>query len=163
MRPTFLHQRALPALDAAAAWARERSRREQVLLAFFGGLLGVAVFWYALVQPMLLAREAAIARITSYEAIKARLGGGATVATAAEAGALDAMVRSQAAAFSLTPTTLETQGRDVAVTIVDARYDSVIPWLAALESSDRAMLGEVRIQRRSAPGVVNVQLKVRPE
>lgn len=160
MTRTLLH-RARPAYEAAAVWVRERSRREQALLAFFGGLLAVMLFWFALVQPLLLARSSAIARVDAYETIKARLGSGGTVSPMAATERLDGAVRSRALTFGLTPASAQMEGRDVVVTLTDARFDSVAPWLAALESTDGLMLSEVDIQRRAGPGMVSVQLRAR--
>ena len=47
------------------------------------------------------------------------------------------------------------------VTVTEARYDSVIPWLAGLEASG-ATLSSVRIDRGSQAGAVNVSVRVQP-
>ena len=47
------------------------------------------------------------------------------------------------------------------MTVTEARYDSVVPWLAGLEAAG-ATLSSVRIDRGSQPGAVNVSVRVQP-
>ena len=42
-----------PALDNAAAWMASRSRREQAMIAFLGGLIVIAIVWLAILRPLL--------------------------------------------------------------------------------------------------------------
>lgn len=161
MKQPALLSRATPALDAASAWMAGRSRREQILLVGLGVLLAAALLWLAILRPLLDARQAAIDRIAAYETVMVRVrsAGGAVGATAQPlTGPLETAIPTQAAAFGVIPTVAVTaDGADV--TINEARYDSIAPWLAGLEASG-AVLSSVRIERGGQPGMVNVSLKV---
>ena len=150
-----------PALDSAAAWMASRSRREQALIAFLGGVLIIAVVWLALLRPLLDARATAIGRIAAYEQVMVdvRAAGGAVAAPAAGlSGPLPTAIPTQAATFGIVPTV---SGDDASaeVSVTGARYDAVIPWLAALEASG-ATLSSVNIRRGASEGVVDVTLRV---
>ena len=150
-----------PALDSAAAWMASRSRREQALIAFLGGVLVIAVVWLALLRPLRDARATAVGRIAAYEQVMVdvRAAGGAVAApSAALSGPLQTAIPTQAATFGIVPTVT---GDDVSaeVSVTGARYDAVIPWLAGLEASG-ATLSSVNIRRGAAEGVVDVTLRV---
>lgn len=149
-----------PALDNAAAWMASRSRREQAMIAFLGGLIVIAVVWLALLRPLLGARATAIGRIAAYEQVMVdvRTAGGVVGPTASLSGPLQESIPVQAATFGIVPTiTGDDSSADVSVT--GARYDAVIPWLAALEASG-ATLSSVNIRRGASEGVVDVTLRV---
>lgn len=150
-----------PALDSAAAWMASRSRREQALIAFLGGVLVIAVVWLALLRPLLDARATAVGRIAAYEQVMVdvRAAGGAVAAPAAAlSGPLPTAIPTQAATFGIVPTVI---GDDASaeVSVTGARYDAVIPWLASLEASG-ATLSSVNIRRGASEGVVDVTLRV---
>ncbi|WP_298160965.1 type II secretion system protein GspM [Brevundimonas sp.] len=150
-----------PALDSAAAWMAARSRREQVMIAFLGGLIVIAVVWLAILRPLLDARTTAIGRIAAYEQVLVDVrtaGGAVTTSTPALSGPLPEAIPVQAATFGIVPTvTGDASSAEVSVT--GARYDAVIPWLAALEASG-ATLSSVTIRRAASEGVVDVTLRV---
>lgn len=149
-----------PALDNAAAWMASRSRREQAMIAFLGGLIVIAVVWLALLRPLLGARATAIGHIAAYEQVMVdvRTAGGVVGPTASLSGPLQESIPVQAATFGIVPTITGDDGSaDVSVT--GARYDAVIPWLAALEASG-ATLSSVNIRRGASEGVVDVTLRV---
>ena len=150
-----------PALDNAVVWMAGRSRREQVMIAFLGGLVLIAVVWLLLLRPLLDARATAIGRIAAYEQVMVdvRTSGGAVAApTTALSGPLQTAIPTHAATFGLTPTvTGDDASAEVGVT--GARYDAVIPWLASLEASG-ATLSSVNIRRGGSEGVVDVSLRV---
>lgn len=163
MRRTILLARATPAIQAADAWIRQRSRREQVLIAFFGGFLLLTLFWFAVPRPLLEARAEALSRIETYEAIKARVrnAGPGTVGRAVlPEGPIEAALAAQAATFALTPGGVTRDGDAVVVALANARYDSVIPWLASLEGAGVEIV-RVRMTRQPVAGMVDVELRVR--
>ena len=149
-----------PALDNAAVWMAGRSRREQAMIAFLGGLIVVAVVWLAILRPLFDARATAIGRIAAYEQVMVdvRTAGGVVAPTSSLTGPLQTAIPLQAATFGIVPTiTGDDSSADVSVT--GARYDAVIPWLAALEASG-ATLSSVNIKRGASEGVVDVSLRV---
>lgn len=150
-----------PALDRAAAWMVSRSRREQALIAFLGGVLVIALLWLAVLRPLLDARAAAIARIAAYEQVMVdvRAAGGAVAPTTAGlSGPLQSAIPTQAATFGIIPT-ISGDDASAEVSVAGARYDAVIPWLAALEGSG-VTLSNVNIRRGASDGVVDVTLSV---
>ena len=154
--------RTTPAMQAALAWGRERSRREQILIAFFGGFLALTLFWFAIPRPLLEARATALSRIETYETIKARVaaaGPGAASRVAPASGPIESVITARAAQFGLSPSVERADG-GLVVTVSDARYDSVIPWLAALEGEQGAVLSRVRMERGATPGVVNLEFRI---
>lgn len=160
MKPPALLDRATPAFAAAADWMAGRSRREQILLTGLGGLLLVAGLWLLILQPLLDASAAAVSRIAAYETLMVRVRTAGSIGPAVQplAGPLETALPAQAATFGVTPT-VTADGQGVAVTLTEARYDSVIAWLAALEASG-ADLSSVRMERGAQPGVVNASLSV---
>lgn len=150
-----------PALDSAAVWMASRSRREQAMLAFLGGLLVIAIVWLGILRPLLDARATAIGRIAAYEQVMVDVrtaGGLVSAPTAALSGPLQTAIPTHAATFGITPTV---SGDDASaeVGVTGARYDAVIPWLASLEASG-ATLSSVNIRRGTSEGVVDVTLRV---
>lgn len=160
MKPPVLLDRAAPAFAFAAGWMAGRSRREQILLAVLGGFLVVAGLWLLILQPLLDARAMAVSRIAAYETLMVRVRTAGSVGPAVQplSGPLEAALPAQAAPFGVTPT-VAADGDGVTVKVTEARYDSVVAWLAALESSG-GVLSSVRIERGAEPGVVNATLSV---
>lgn len=150
-----------PALDSAAAWMASRSRREQVMIAVLGGVLVIAIVWLAVLRPLLDARATAIGRITAYEQVMVDVraaGSAVSTSTAALSGPLQEAIPVQAATFGIVPTVTGADG-SAEVNVTGARYDAVVPWLAALEASG-ATLSSVNIRRGASEGVVDVTLRV---
>lgn len=149
-----------PAFAAAAGWMAARSRREQVMIAVLGGLVLIAVLWLAILRPLLDARATAVTRITAYEQVMVdiRTAGAIQPQAAPLSGPLQGAIPAQAATFGIAPTVT---GDDATaeVSATGARYDAVIPWLAALEGSG-ATLSSVQIRRGASEGLVDVSLRV---
>ena len=160
MSRTVIPARATPAFASAAAWWAGRSRREQALISVLGGLLVVALLWLVMLQPLLEARAAAIGRISAYETVMVRVRTAGPLGPSVQplTGPLESAIPTQAATFGVIPT-VTADGDAASVTVTEARYDSVVPWLAGLEASG-ATLSSVRIERGGQPGVVNVTLRV---
>ncbi|MFY7851637.1 MAG: type II secretion system protein GspM, partial [Brevundimonas sp.] len=136
MKAPVLMTRPVPGLDAAAAWYAARSQREQILLAGLGVLLAGTVLWLLMLRPLLEARTASVARIAAYEEVmvRVRTAGPPGPMVAGLDGPLETAIPNQAATFGVVPTV--TMDGDVAtVTVSEGRYDSLIPWLSALETS----------------------------
>ncbi len=163
MKPPAVLDRASPALASAAGWMASRSRREQILIAVLGGFVTVAALWLLILRPLLEARTTAVDRIAAYETVMVRVrtaGGTAGPMAQTLTGPLETAIPIQAATFGIVPT-VTSDGDAVAVTVTEARYDSLAPWLAALEASG-ASLSSVRIERGNQPGLVNLFLRVEP-
>ena len=161
MRRPLTLANASPAMAAAVTWTRERSRREQVLIAFFGGFLLLTLFWFAILRPLLGVREDAITRIAAYESIQTRVANAGTMTPgmALPDGPLESVIVIQSAPFGVTPSNIVVEGDGVVVTLTGARYDSVIPWLASLEGSG-LVIGELRMTRAAAEGTIDATMTV---
>lgn len=160
----LLLTRATPAFEAASVWMAARSRREQVLIAVGGGFVAVVLLWLLILRPLLDMRETSIARIAAYEQVMVRVRtGGPPTGPAAPplSGPLEQAIPTQAAAFGIVPASVTPEGEAAVVTLAEARYDSVVPWLAGLEASG-ATLSSVRIDRGTQPGAVNVTVRIDP-
>lgn len=152
-----------PALASAIDWTQARSRREQAMIAFLGGLLIVLVLWFGILRPLLEMRQTAIDRIAAYEAIQTRLASGPVVATgtALPDGPLESVLASQSAGFGITPTGIAPEGDKARVTLTAVRYDALVPWLAALEGSGQIIVEQLRVSRAATEGTVDATMTVR--
>lgn len=158
--------RALPAVERANVWLADRSERERLLLIFLAILGIAAIGWYGIIQPLLTARQTAFARIELYEGLQARLRATPTgVAPAPGAvltsGPLDQAIRQAAAEHALSAQVTGDAGR-TSVTIAGARFDSVVPFVRALESGG-VIIDDLRMEATDQPGLINLTLTaVRP-
>lgn len=161
MRRPLTLAAASPAVAAAVIWARERSRREQILIAFFSGFLILLLFWFGVLRPLMGVRENAIDRIAAYESIQARIANAGTLQAGATLpdGPLESVVAIHSATFGITPANIAVEGEGVAVTLTGARYDSLIPWLASLEGSG-VEIGDLRMTRAAVEGQVDATMTV---
>lgn len=153
--------RALPVVERANVWLSGRSERERLMLLVLAVLGILAVGWYGVVQPLLLARQAAVARIELYEGLQARLRAsppGSVPAPGAGpvTGPLDEAARQAAAAQGLTAD-ISGDAEQVAVTIANARFDSAVPFVRALEGGG-AVIDDLRMETASQPGLINLTL-----
>lgn len=153
--------RALPAVERGNAWLAERSARERLMLLVLAVLGVVAVGWYGVVQPLLIARQTAVARIELYEGLQARLRAappGAAPAPGAVplTGPLDAAARQAAAAQGLSAEVTGDADR-VSVVVANARFDSAVPFVRALESGG-AVVDDLRMETAGQPGLITLTL-----
>ncbi len=145
----------------ASAWLAARTPRERVLL---GGaaLLAIVVVLVALVwRPLLATRSAALADIRTYEAVTAqiRAGGPRLAQRAAQSRTPPATFVTQSAAQAgLVIRRLEPEGGRIQATLEDAEFDKVMGWLERLEREGGLGIAALKLERRPAPGTVNVQL-----
>lgn len=155
MSSSLLSRLRSPALASAQAWFETRSSREQALLGVLGALAIATVLWFGLFGPLFGVRAEAKARIAAYEALKTRLKSGVTPGQPITTGDLTSVINVTAANAALTVTGFD-KG---AVTIREARYESVVAWLAALEASG-VTIQSLSMTPGAAPGQVNLRLQV---
>lgn len=155
-----------PVHRAALAWIESRSLREQRLLQVMGALLVLAVAWYGVALPLMRAREAATARIETAARLQSRVlsaPAGASAGAAAPAaieGGLAEVVTQRAAAVGLATAAVEESGDALSFSIDNARYDAVIPFVAALEGVDGAVIQSLSIEAAGPPGLVRVRMQM---
>lgn len=156
-----VRSRAAPAVERANAWLDSRSQRERVLLIALA-MLGIAVLgWYGIIQPLLVARQTAVERIELYESLQARLRAAPSGAAPAPgavlvSGPLDQAVRQAAMAQALTAQITGDADR-VSVAVSGARFDSVVPFVRAVESGG-ATVNDLRMETAGQPGLINLTL-----
>ena len=156
-----VRSQAAPVLDRANEWLTGRSERERLLL-FVLAMLGIgAIGWYAIVQPLMIARQTAIERIALYEGLQVRLraapvGAANTPGAAPITGPLDAAVRKAAVESALTAQITGDADR-VTVVITGARFDGAVPFVRALESGG-AVVDDLRMETGGQPGLINLTL-----
>lgn len=151
----------LPVVKRAHAWLAERSARERTMLLILGGLGIVAVGWYGVVQPLVVARQTAVARIELYESLQARLraapaGAPSAPGAAPVTGPLDEAARQVAAAHALTAEVVGDPDR-ISVTLRNARFDSAVAFVDALERGG-STVDDLRMEAVGQPGLINLTL-----
>jgi general secretion pathway protein M len=141
-------------------WWSERSLREQVLVGAFAALAIFALLIVAIIRPLQSARAAALSDIRSADMLAARVtAAGPAIATQARmrSGTSSAIVTDSVAAAGLSVQRIEPEGGRLRVVLGDASFDTVLRWVADVEASSNLRVGEARIERRPAPGIVSAQ------
>lgn len=141
------------------SWWTERSLREQVLL---GGLAaaGILALLLAILAPLRQERLDSLADIRAAALLEARLRAGGDIAAIGKfrSGTASAIVTDSTAAAKITVQQVEPQGADLRVTLADSPFDSVITWIADVESTSNLRLRSAQIERRGAAGFVSATL-----
>ena len=160
-----IHQRTFPAVARTRVWLDGRSARERALLGVLVFCAGVALVWYGMLGPLLSANATARDRIALYEQLQARLRitpGGAASATSgptmADDAALDQAIRRVAAELGLNPE-VSADGDRVRVTVANARFDSALPFVQAIERGG-AVVVAMRMDATDQAGLVNLTMTV---
>lgn len=150
-----------------ARWWRERSAREQVLLAVMGALLALVLAWLLIARPLAAliasaeAREAAAAEALGAaraRADRAALAGGAAVASAPLP--IDSLIARTAtdAGFATARVTARGPAR-AHLTIEAARPQALFAWLADLQA--RGIVVEALRAEAGADRTVRVEAELR--
>lgn len=139
-----------------APWWRERSQREQCLLAIMAGLLLVVGLWLGVLRPVAAARDAAAARLALAETQLGEVRAMTEPMRRAEAQArpqaqapLIEQVRRRIADAGLTAERIEAAGDGVAVRIAAVKPVAILRWLAQAESVDGMVVEQLQISRNS--------------
>lgn len=145
-------------------WWSGRSVRERLLL---GGLLAAATAYLVVVgaaQPMLAARDEAVASIARSDAALARLAALPEPGDRQEDGASDipvtVVVTRTANELGLTIRRIEPEGAGARLSIENADFNAVVTWIAELEIENGLRVVAVEMDRRPDPGIVNATLSV---
>ncbi|GGE79755.1 MULTISPECIES: type II secretion system protein GspM [Sphingomonas] len=155
-----------PYVVRGRSWWMDRSPRERVMLAVLGGVAVIALMLVLVVKPLQAARGQALADIRTYETLSAGLvaaGPAVRPAGTARTGPVAQILTTTAAGFGLTVQRVEPEGGRTRVVMDGVPYDATIRWLADLETGGGVTLAELRLDRGTAPGTVNVQLVVQGE
>jgi len=125
----------------ALLWWSGRSGREQVLLGIMGALIGLLLFWLAIIRPIDNAKAGALQRLDVATDAAGRVAAVADgvrqarrQAPASLAAALPVAVGQAAEAAGFTLSRLDAQGPDrVVIGISTARSPALFGWLATLQ------------------------------
>lgn len=125
-------------------WWRDRSRREQILLAIMAGMVAIVILWLGMLRPLAGASDRAAARHASAISALGEVRSLTGAIRAAEARrrpgndtpALE-RVRASASAAGLTLDTLESDGAgQVNLRITAIKPAPLLRWIADLEARD---------------------------
>jgi general secretion pathway protein M len=154
-------------IEAAIArfdgWWSGLTQRERVLVAVMAGLIGVVVLVYGVVRPLQDARASARADIRTYETLNARIRAAGTLQPQGErrTGSPAEIVGAAAQAQALQPV-IETTPDGVRATLIEARYDAVLNWIAEVSRSSGLAATRVEMVRRPEPGMVQAAVDFVP-
>ncbi len=125
-------------------WWRDRSPREQVLLALLAGLLGIVTLWFGVLRPLADAGDRAAARHATAVSALAEVRSLTGAIRAAEARRRPASgtpllerIRASASAAGFAPETLESNGAgEVSLRIAAIKPMPLLRWIADMEARD---------------------------
>ncbi len=144
-------------------WWTERSLREQILVGTFAALAIFAVLVIAIIRPLQSVRADALVDIRNADMLAARVtsaGPALAMQTRMRRGTSSAIVTESIAAAGLSVQRIEPESGQLRVVLGDASFDAVLRWVADIEASSNLRVGEARIERRTAPGIVSAQFLV---
>lgn len=145
-------------------WFNGRAAREQVLILIggatalvYGGFVGV---WH----PLSALRAAALADISRFEAIAARVSAaGPNLSSVGENGAGQpsaTLITDSATAVGLVIRRLEPEGERTRIEIEEADFTVLVDWLSLLEQDHSLRVATIELDRRPAPGLVSARISV---
>lgn len=143
------------------AWYRDRSRREQVLIAGAAILAALVLVVAVVVRPLQSARASAIRDIQTYDTLLARVRAAGPRLEAGRgelSGSPTAIATASADRFGLSIRSMEPQGAGLLVNFDAVRFDAVVQWIALVEHDSRLHVGTAKFDRMPAPGLVSAQI-----
>ena len=154
-----------PLISRARTWWDDRAPRERSLLLVLATILLLWGSWAGIWLPLQQARTAAQSEIRLYTELATRLRtAGPTLQTPA-AGT----IRSQPVQMIVTITAsesalqirqIEQQGEVTRVVLQTVDFNRLVQWLDRLERDAGVTVAAGRIERQTAPGVVNARLSL---
>jgi general secretion pathway protein M len=134
--------------------------RETLLIAALVLTATGAAGWTWAWQPLLADRAALRAELAEARTLAAALDAwpeGTEAPSPAPSTPLPARVTRSAEAAGIALARIERRGAGLSVTVEEVAFDTLIPWLAALESGG-ARLAAIEIDRRPLPGLVSARI-----
>lgn len=144
-------------------WWGARTPRERRLLIVLSSTATLALLIMAVYRPLADIRTRAVADIRTYEVLAAQLkiaGPELARLRAIERSISPTILTGSASSFGLTPR-VEPAGRNLRVTVQDADFTKVIQWLVQVETTTNLRVSQVRMERGSAPGIVNSRIMLK--
>jgi general secretion pathway protein M len=144
-------------------WA-QRTPREKWLLVTLAGTLLLYGMVIGLWQPLLQKRDAAFADIGRYTSAHAEISAiaasGLPVGTAVSDQPIPTILADSAALFQLTIRRLQPTADAAEVSLDDAAFADVLPWLEMLERDHGLHITALTLTRRPEPGQVATTLSI---
>jgi general secretion pathway protein M len=145
----------------AARWAAFSSRERRLVTILAALALAVGIVQLA-IRPLLTANLAARNEIRALDALNARLrAAGPTLGKQAprRAGTPSQMIAATAAQAGIT-VILQAGPSGLRAAATDVPYEAAVRWLADVEATTALRIGSVTMERRPAPGLVNLQVEL---
>ena len=156
-----------PTLDAWGAkfgqWWAGLSTRERWMVGTLGGIVGVLVLVFGVVQPLQAARAEALADIRTYETLTARVrasGGLVPQGSQPQQRSGAPVEAAQAAAGEAGVTaTIAAGGAGVTAQVAEAPYEAVVGWIANVERTTPLRARRVELRKGGAAGRVSASVE----
>ncbi len=153
----------IPGLAQGREWFDARTSRERILLSGLTVAGVCAVVAMGVWRPLVAQRDAALSEIARYDEVLAQVravGPAGLNASAGRAGgeASAPSIADSAASHGLLIRRIEPDGENTRVALEDADFVHVLDWIASMESAAIARVASIQMDRRPAPGTVNVQV-----
>ncbi len=152
--------------DGAPMKALDRlTPRERVLILGGGSILVILAVWFYVWQPIAEARATQQDRITRYLTLidlARRTGGDPPVAAPVDVPdtPLAQRITQSGEAAGIPLARLDPDGDRLRITVAEAAYSDLIPWIAALESQSGVRALSVEMSRLTGPGMVSLRMMV---
>jgi general secretion pathway protein M len=146
-----------------AFWAA-RSPRERALLSGLALICLVYLGFVGLWRPLQGHRDRLMADIARFDrtaaALSEAVGQGAAFAAPTAGTPLPQIVTDTAAAYQLTIRRLQPTDNAAEITLEEAAFDAVLPWIEALERDHALRILTLTMTRRPEPGLIATTLTV---
>ncbi len=144
-------------------WWGLRSAREQVLLALLLATAAAALYLSLVFAPIQAVRRQALNDIRVYEALGAqlRVAGPALLSARPTGGDASAVAAASAAEAGVAVRRIDPEGERVRVVLQDVSFDALMRWIDLMERERGLRLVELRVERRTSPGLVSADVTVR--
>lgn len=145
-------------------------RREQDLVTAGAAVLGIAVFYFAVWQPISdwssraeaqYARQLAVVDYLRTNEAAARSAGSVSAAQQTGGGSILTVVADTAAAAGIALTRYQNEtGGGLSIVLQDQEFESVLRWLAQLERVEGRRIRQLSVDAQGNPGRVNARISV---
>ena len=151
--------------SSMTSWFSGREPRERALIVIGIVMIAGYLAWIGVYQPLAAMRERALADITTYEAISARIkanGSNFAPAAARPAAAVPSatVITDSASAVGLIIRRLEPEGGRTWIEFDNADFSVLVGWLASLEKEHALKVATIELNRKTEPGVVSARISV---
>lgn len=151
-------------------WFQSLEERERNLVIMLGGVLFIAIIYFAVYQPLsnklALAKQGVIREqqlliwVEKNAAKLVQLRASSTVSFNQNQGSLEQIVNSTARRYKLTINRLQPQGNKLQITLDSVSFVHLLEWLQELQLSSGVVVEIAEFRPQDAPGLVKTRLVV---